>query len=400
MDQALLHLAGEMDDPSADLVIAALILNVRRRGDRLAEVLTGLARAARDELDLRRRVSAGRAELRRGVQIVVAVTVTFALFLAVFGGDYIAPYDSPAGQVALLVVIGIFVAGFAWMRRLSGADAPAPFLERPGQATADPDAGTAGRRPHRAGPDRRGGAPMIAMVRAGRRHRRRCCSGLLVPGPPAAAQPAGPAGPVRREPGRDAAGHRLRRPARSGPSTRPDGGGLGRWAAGVLARRGIAYTSLRQDLALTGRSFEATMARKVILFARRVPARPWSRWPRCRSPPASTCPPAARCWSRCSSGAGFFLLPDLDARAQATRRRRDFRRALGAYLDLVALEMAGSAAPAEALPRAARVGSGWPLAVLRDTLYRATRSGRDQWAALTDLGNRIGVAGTHRPRAR
>ena len=138
MDQALLHLAAELDDPSADLVIAALILNVRRRGDRLADVLTGLATATRDELDLRRRVSAGRAELRRGVQIVVAVTVTFALFLAVFGGDYIAPYDTPAGQLALLVVIGIFVAGFAWMRRLSGADSPAPFLERPGQVP-DPE---------------------------------------------------------------------------------------------------------------------------------------------------------------------------------------------------------------------------------------------------------------------
>ena len=138
MDQALLQLAAEMDDPSADLVIAALILNVRRRGDRLAGVLTGLARAARDELDLRRRVSAGRVELRRGVQIVVAVTVTFAVFLAVFGGDYIKPYDTPVGQAALLVVIGIFVAGFAWMRRLSGGDDPAAFLERPG-ATPDPE---------------------------------------------------------------------------------------------------------------------------------------------------------------------------------------------------------------------------------------------------------------------
>ena len=130
--QALLQLAAELDDPSADLVIAALILNAKRRGDRLGEVLTGLARPAREELDLRRRVSAGRAELRRGVQIVVAVTVTFAVFLAVFGGDYIAPYDTPAGQVALLVVVGIFVAAFAWMRRLSGA-AAAPFLARPGR---------------------------------------------------------------------------------------------------------------------------------------------------------------------------------------------------------------------------------------------------------------------------
>jgi Flp pilus assembly protein TadB len=91
------------------------------------------------------------------------------------------------------------------------------------------------------------------------------------------------------------------------------------------------------------------------------------------------------------AAAGFYFLPDLEARSQARRRRRDFRRALGSYLDLVALEMAGSAAPAEALPNAARVGAGWPLALLRDTLFRATRSGRDPWAALTELGERIAV---------
>jgi tight adherence protein B len=140
MDRALLNLAAEMDDPSADLVIAALILNVRRRGDRLGEVLTGLATAAREELDMRRRVSAGRVEIRRGVQIVVLITIGFAVFLVVFGGAYVKPYAAPAGQVALLVVIGMFAAGFAWMRRLSGAAQPAPFLTRPGRPVDPADA--------------------------------------------------------------------------------------------------------------------------------------------------------------------------------------------------------------------------------------------------------------------
>jgi Flp pilus assembly protein TadB len=90
-------------------------------------------------------------------------------------------------------------------------------------------------------------------------------------------------------------------------------------------------------------------------------------------------------------GAVFFFLPDLEARREAADRRRDFRRAFGAYLDLVALEMAGSAAPTEALPTAARVGAGWPLALLRDTLFRATAAGQDQWEALSELGERIGV---------
>ena len=89
--------------------------------------------------------------------------------------------------------------------------------------------------------------------------------------------------------------------------------------------------------------------------------------------------------------AALFFLPDLEARGEATRRRAEFRHALGAYLDLVALEMAARAAPAEALPAAAKVGTGWPLALIRDTLYRATRAGRDPWAALGELGRRIGV---------
>ncbi len=133
MDKALLNLAAEMDDPSADLVIAALILNVRRRGDRLGEVLSGLAAAAREELDMRRRVSAGRVEIRRGVQIVVLITIGFAVFLVMFGGAYVEPYNTAAGQVALVVVIGMFAAGFAWMRRLSGSAQPEPFLTRPGR---------------------------------------------------------------------------------------------------------------------------------------------------------------------------------------------------------------------------------------------------------------------------
>jgi tight adherence protein B len=139
MEHALRGLAAQLDDASADLIIAALILNVRRRGDGLTAVLGGLAEAARVELDMRRRVSAGRAGLRRGVQIVVLMTVVFAGFLVVFSRDYVRPYGTPAGQVALAVVIGMFAAGFAWMRQLSGADAVLPFLSRPGQQITGED---------------------------------------------------------------------------------------------------------------------------------------------------------------------------------------------------------------------------------------------------------------------
>jgi len=133
MDKALLALAADLDDPSADLVIAALMLSATRRGDRLGEVLTGLTTAAREELEMRRKISAGRAELRRGVQIVVVVTLAIGIFLVVFSGAYIAPYATPAGQIALAVVVGTFAAAFGWMRKLSAQQPVAPFLARPGQ---------------------------------------------------------------------------------------------------------------------------------------------------------------------------------------------------------------------------------------------------------------------------
>jgi tight adherence protein B len=132
MDAALLHLAADLDDPTADAVIAALILNVRRRGDLLREVLTNCASTIREDLELRRRISADRAGLRRGVQIVVLVTIGLAATLVLFSRDYLAPYNSPQGQVALLVVLGLFAAGFAWLRRLATTPAAHPFLTRPG----------------------------------------------------------------------------------------------------------------------------------------------------------------------------------------------------------------------------------------------------------------------------
>lgn len=131
---ALQGLADDLDDSSADLILAALILNSRLRGPGLREVLTSLADSAREELEMRRRVSAGRSSTRRSVQIVVAITVIFVLGLAIFNRDYVEPYSSPLGQVVLVIVLAFFAAGFAWMRRLSVFELPARFLFNAGQA--------------------------------------------------------------------------------------------------------------------------------------------------------------------------------------------------------------------------------------------------------------------------
>lgn len=125
---ALQRFADDLDDPSADLIIAALILNSRLRGPGLRDVLTSLAGSAREELEMRRRVGAGRSSTRRSVQIVVGITVAFVLVLVLFNRDYVEPYSSPVGQVVLLMVLLFFAGGFMWMRRLSVFELPERFL--------------------------------------------------------------------------------------------------------------------------------------------------------------------------------------------------------------------------------------------------------------------------------
>ena len=79
-------------------------------------------------------------------------------------------------------------------------------------------------------------------------------------------------------------------------------------------------------------------------------------------------------------------------RARASRARADFRRALSAYLDLVALERAGRGSPIEALEAAAEVGHGWAFTPIRERLRLAARSGASPYRALGDLADEVGVA--------
>ncbi|MBA4706935.1 type II secretion system F family protein, partial [Aquitalea aquatica] len=91
---ALQRLADELDDPSADLMVAALILNARLRGPGLRQVLTSLSEAARAEVEMRQRVSAGRSATRRSAQIVVVFSLVVVFGLRIVNPTYVAPYSS------------------------------------------------------------------------------------------------------------------------------------------------------------------------------------------------------------------------------------------------------------------------------------------------------------------
>ncbi|WP_433479558.1 type II secretion system F family protein [Spirillospora sp. CA-142024] len=137
-EQALRAFADELDDPIGDLIVCALILAARRRGQGTREALGLLAGAVEQEVLVRRNVEAERAGLRTTLIVIVAsVTALSGLFAA--SQSLAAPYGTPAGQMVLAVVVTLYGAGLWWMRRLAVLSTGARFLRAP--ATAATGAG-------------------------------------------------------------------------------------------------------------------------------------------------------------------------------------------------------------------------------------------------------------------
>ncbi|GAA2718082.1 type II secretion system F family protein [Actinocorallia aurantiaca] len=145
LPEALRRFADDLNDSSADLIVAALILNARLRGPGLREMLGALATSARTELEMRRRVAAYRASTRRSVQIVVTFSVGFALVLTVLNPGYVAPYRSFMGQIVLAAVVGLYALGFFWLRRLARFQLPQRLLGESEPAAAETERPLRGR---------------------------------------------------------------------------------------------------------------------------------------------------------------------------------------------------------------------------------------------------------------
>ena len=128
MHLALRRFAGDLDDSSADMIIAALIINSRLRGPGLRDLLGALADSVREELDMRRKVNSSRRSTRRSVQIVIAVSVLMAVGLAVLDRSFLQPYDSVVGQIVLAVVVVIYGLGIWGLRKLARFDSPNRLL--------------------------------------------------------------------------------------------------------------------------------------------------------------------------------------------------------------------------------------------------------------------------------
>ncbi len=87
LSEALARFADDIDDPAADMVVAALSLNARQRVGGLERILSSLAASSRSELEMRRKGELERRALRRQAQRIAFAVVGFAALQAVFTPD-------------------------------------------------------------------------------------------------------------------------------------------------------------------------------------------------------------------------------------------------------------------------------------------------------------------------
>ena len=87
----------------------------------------------------------------------------------------------------------------------------------------------------------------------------------------------------------------------------------------------------------------------------------------------------------------MFFLPNYNAIDDAKRARLEFTRALGAYIDLVALERNNGSGVRQAMEAAAQVGDSWVFTRLAEELARSRWSGVPPWEALRTLADELGL---------
>ncbi len=128
--EAFMQFAEEVEDPSTDRVVCALILASTSRAQRLGDLLGALADSTREDVAARLRIETSRASSRSGIRTVIVFSVAFAAALAVLARSYLSPFGSPTGQVILAAIGSLYASGLILMVRMVKPPAPVRLLTR------------------------------------------------------------------------------------------------------------------------------------------------------------------------------------------------------------------------------------------------------------------------------
>ena len=135
LPDALRRFASQVDDPLADLIVAAMTIAAERQAQRLADLLTQIASAARDMSGMRLRVETGRARTYTSSKVLVMFTFGLAVTLLLFAPEFMAPFDTAMGQVVMVGIGALFCAAL-WSLVVLGRPATTPRLFAPADGCA------------------------------------------------------------------------------------------------------------------------------------------------------------------------------------------------------------------------------------------------------------------------
>lgn len=130
LPDSLIAFGDDLQHPSGDLVVAALVIASRLEASDLSALLSRLAEATRGEARMRIRVDVGRTRVRTATKVIVGVVVCAVLFLAVVNRDYLAVYNSVGGQFVLAIVGATFALGGWLLAQMANIDMPERFTAR------------------------------------------------------------------------------------------------------------------------------------------------------------------------------------------------------------------------------------------------------------------------------
>jgi hypothetical protein len=111
-------------------VVAALLLAAEQQARDLGQLLSSLADSARQHAAMRMRIAAARARVRTAARIIIGVTVLLTAGLLAWSRAFLAPFDSAAGQLMLLIVGGCFASAFWWLHKISSFTPPPRILTK------------------------------------------------------------------------------------------------------------------------------------------------------------------------------------------------------------------------------------------------------------------------------
>ncbi|HWU24050.1 MAG TPA: type II secretion system F family protein [Nocardioides sp.] len=161
--------------------------------------------------------------------------------------------------------------------------------------------------------------------------------------------------------------------------------GIGGWLESAAAGRGWQLMRTRSDLAVMNRTLQQHLGTKVLLALGAMVWFPLVVWV---SGFGSGGVPVG---VALATAVVAFFFPDLSLHREAESRRRDFRHVTGAFLDLVAMNLAGGRGLPEALMAASSFGDHWAMVRLRQSISNSRILGITPWEGIGRLGQELGI---------